>query len=138
MKKIFMILAMASVSHMAIAQAAMQSENDPGRYWGHFDVIKMTSKGEEHINVNYNLTPKPIVNTLNVNLNTPNPLALSLKLADAAGHTKYTWKPEQAAATYNKQFDISSLAAGVYVLNIYDASNEKVYSVPFTKQTAAN
>ena len=138
MKKIFMILAMASVSHMAIAQAAMQSENDPGRYWGHFNVIKMTSKGEEHINVNYNLTPKPIGNTLNVNLNTPNPLALSLKLADAAGHTKYTWKPEQAAATYNKQFDISGLAAGVYVLNIYDASNEKVYSVPFTKQTAAN
>lgn len=138
MKKMFMILAMASVSHMAIAQTALQSETDPGRYWGHFDVIKMTSKGEEHINVNYNLSPKPIGNTLNVNLNTPNPMGLSLKIADAGGHTKYTWKPEQAAANYNKQFDISDLAAGVYVLNIYDAGNSKVYSVPFTKQAAAN
>lgn len=134
MKKIFLLLAFAGISYNTIAQTALQSENDPNRYWGHFDVIKMTSKGEEHINVNYNLTPKPVGNTMNVNLNTPDPMALSLKIADASGRTKLTWKPEQAAATYNKQFNLSNLAAGMYVVNIYDAENNKVYSIPFNKQ----
>lgn len=134
MKKIFLLLALASLSNLATGQTARQSEADATRIWGHFDVIKMTSKGEEHINVNYNLTPKQIGNTLNVNLNTPNPMLLSLKIADAAGRTKYSWKPEQALANYNKQFDLTVLTGGVYVLNIYDGDNNKVYSVPFNKQ----
>jgi len=134
MKKIFLLLALASLNYMATAQTARQTEADPTRIWGHFDIIKMTSKGEEHINVNYNLTPKPVGNTLNVNLNTPNPLMLSMKVADAAGRTKYSWKPEQAAPNYNKQFDLTTLASGVYVLNVYDGNNNKVYSIPFSKQ----
>ncbi|MGN6569048.1 MAG: T9SS type A sorting domain-containing protein [Flavipsychrobacter sp.] len=134
MKKIFLLLALASLGQNVIAQSALQSENDPNRYWGHFDVIKMTSKGEEHINVNYNLTPKPVGNTLNVNLNTPNPMALSIKVTDASGRTKLSWKPDQASTDYNKQFNLSNLAGGMYVVNVYDANNNKVYSIPFSKQ----
>lgn len=106
-------------------------------YAGSFDVIKNTSKGEEHINVNYVLQPAPFINVLTVDLNTPDPMQLSVEVLNDAGAPVITWKPEQISYSYEKQIDISNLKAGTYKLVIYGEGNKKLHSVVFPKQNSS-
>jgi len=139
MKKILVVLALSCLFtniNVVNAQTVRQSAIDPTRVDGHFDVIKMTSKGEEHINVNYCLFPAPFFDVVKINLNTPDPMPMSIKIVSANGQTKFAWKPEQVSYRYDQQFNIQSLAPGLYHMDIYDANNNKMYSVPFSKEAS--
>lgn len=138
MKKLLLVLALSTLFANAVSAQARQSATDPTHVAGHFDVIKMTSKGEEHINVNYALFPAPFYDIVKMNLNTPDPMAMSIKIVNMEGQTKLSWKPEQISYRYDQQFDIHNLSAGLYHMDIFDADNNKIYSVPFTKAAAAN
>lgn len=133
-----LVLALSTLfANIGNAQAR-QSATDPTHVAGHFDVIKMTSKGEEHINVNYALFPAPFYDVVKMNLNTPDPMAMSIKIINTAGQTKLSWKPEQISYRYDQQFDIHNLSPGLYHMDIFDGDNNKIYSVPFTKEAASN
>lgn len=138
MKKLLVVLALSGFfTNVANAQTIRQSATDPTHVAGHFDVIKMTSKGEEHINVNYALFPAPFYDVVKMNLNTPDPMPMSIKIVNANGQTKLTWKPDHVSYRYDQQFNIQALPAGLYHVDIYDADNNKMYSVPFSKEAAA-
>jgi hypothetical protein len=135
MKKILLGLTFICVSIMANAQSAGQS-TPTGT--GSFDVIRNTSKGEEHINVNYALFPAPFVNILNINFNTPDPMMLSIKLLNSNSELVMNWMPSQAASRYDHSFDISNLSAGTYKMEIYGPEAKLVKTVTFEKQTGAS
>lgn len=135
MKKLFFALALICAGATVYAQSSLQ-HNDPNA--GHFDIVKTTTKGVERINVNYSITAPPIYNTLRLNLNTPDPMAMSAKIVNTGGHTVLTWKPEQANYTYGVDLDIAALKAGKYTIDVYGPDNSKVFSIPFEKSTGAN
>lgn len=138
MKKLLLVLALSTLFANVVGAQARQSATDPTHVAGHFDVIKMTSKGEEHINVNYALFPAPFFDVVKMNLNTPDPMAMSIKIVNTAGQTKLSWKPEQISYRYDQQFDINNLSPGLYHMDIFDGDNNKIYSVPFTKEATNN
>jgi hypothetical protein len=113
-----------------IANAQNQTQNP---YAGNFEVIKTTSKGQEHINVNYVLQPAPFTKVLVLDMNTPDPMKLSVKIVNSAGAVVANWMPDQVNSTYQKQFDISSFAVGKYSLDIYGDDGKKLKSVAFEK-----
>ena len=137
MNRILLVLALSALFvNVVNAQSARQSATDPTRVAGHFDVIKMTSKGEEHINVHYSLYPAPFYDVVKMNLNTPDPMVMSIKIVNTSGQTKLSWKPDHANYRYDQQFDIHALAPGLYHMDIFDGDNNKIYSVPFTKEAS--
>jgi len=132
MKKLF-LLAFAILC-MVQLQAQNQTHNP---YAGNFDVIKHTSKGTEGINVNFVLQPAPFINALHIDLNTPNAMAMSVKIVDVTGATVMNWLPAQVSNVYEHQFDISNLRPGMYKLEILGDANSKLHTVNFEKQIAA-
>ena len=130
MKKLLLSLVFIS---FCIAQVSAQKQtNDPNT--GHFDVIKNTAKGEEHINVNYVLQPAPFTNVLNLHLNTPDPMGMSVKIVNESGVTVMNWMPEKVNYTYSHLFDISNLKVGKYHVDVYGDDGKKLHSIVFQKQ----
>jgi len=131
MKKALMLIIAVSLCYCMSSQA--QQTSDPNS--GHFDIIKNTSKGAEHINVNYVLQPAPFVNTMHMYLNTPNPMKLSVKIVNTAGAVVLNWMPDQVGYSYEHDFDISGLNIARYRMDIYGENNTVVHSVYFNKRS---
>jgi len=131
MKKLFLLAFVAVFSFHSQAQKQTQ---DPNR--GNFYVVKNTSKGTERINVNFVLQPAPFTDLLHVDLNTPNPMAMTVKIIDAAGTLYMAWTPTQVSSAYEHQFDIANLKPGKYKLEILGDANNKLHTVNFEKQNA--
>ncbi|HXS38310.1 MAG TPA: hypothetical protein VN721_16530 [Flavipsychrobacter sp.] len=117
----------------ANAQIAKTNHLDPSVVTGHFFIKENTKGYEEQINVNYLLTPAPFSKVINMELGTANPRELSCKLVTAKGRTITDWQPTDISYVYHHQFDISSLNQGDYRLDVYSGKDNKVYSIPFTK-----
>lgn len=133
MKKILLSLMFYASGIMAIAQTANQSQQANS---GHFEVIQNTSKGEEHFNVNYFLSPATFVNELNMQLSTPDPIILSAKVLNSNSETVFNWTPAKSNL-YNLKFDISTLSTGSYRIEVYGPDGKKVKDIPFTKQASS-
>lgn len=130
MKKILLSLSFVVYGAMAIAQSVNQTH--PANT-GNFNVIQNTSKGEEHINVNYSFSPVTLMNELNLQLSTPDPMILSAKVLNSNSETVLNWTPSKSNI-YNQKFDISNLPAGNYHIEIYGPDSKKVKDILFTKQ----
>ena len=130
MKKLFIFVALIGICFGAQAQSARQS---PTPNAGSFMVKTTTAKGVENINVNYALIA-PFTSILKFNLNTPNPMAMSVKVTDMSGKVVKNWAPASTSYMYESEIDISTLKAGTYYFNIYGANNTKLHAVSFIKQ----
>jgi len=131
MKKL-LILSAVIFSMTANAQTSKQ-HFDAARIAGNFFIHEHTEKGNEQINVNYILSPAPFTNVLTVDLNMAYPRMLSVKITNSNNKTVFAWKPQSENYRYETQFDIASLPADSYNLNVYNAGGTKLHSIPFTK-----
>ncbi len=103
---------------------------------GHFEIDKPNkARGViEHINVNYAIAPAPFTNTLQLQLNTPDPMYFAADVIDAKGTKRIHWQPAQKSHSYNESVDISQLEPGAYQINITNgAKSESLYSISFQK-----
>ncbi len=103
---------------------------------GHFEIDKPNkARGIiEHINVNYAIAPAPFSTTLNLQLNTPDPMLFAADIIDAKGEKKIHWQPSQKGHSYNESIDISKLEPGAYQINITSGNkSESLYSISFQK-----
>ena len=129
MKKLLVVLSFICFCFGAQAQSSKQKA--PANA-GSFLIKTTTAKGLEYINVNYALMA-PFTNVLRFNLNTANPMSMSVKLTDMSGKVVLSWVPVVTDHLYETQLDISTLKPGTYHFNIYGANNTKVHSVSFIK-----
>lgn len=128
------LLILSAVVFSFTAQAQTRNQNyDPSRITGRFFIHQHTVKGDEQINVNYNLFPAPFSKVLTLALNTPYPRMMSVKITNSSDKTVLTWKPQSEDYRYEKEFNIAPLRPGDYNVNIYDAAGNKLHSIPFTK-----
>ena len=130
MKKLLLFLVFGYLCASS-AHAQIQKLNP---YAGNFVVSKHTSKGEEGANVNFVMQPVPFINVLHLDLNTPYPMAMSVKIVNTSGAVVLSWMPQTVNATYEHQFDIAALQPGKYKLEIFGADNMKIHTVSFEKQ----
>src|SRR6185437_10167713 len=104
----FLIFFVSLLSFSASGQITNQNY-DVSRLTGSFYIDVKSKSGVDHINVNYVLSPKPFSNVLKVNLNTPDPMYLAMKLTDMSGRVIASWKPETTSYKYMHEFDIAGL-----------------------------
>jgi len=109
-----------------------QQTTDPGSILGHFEVTNVTGGITNHTNVNYRLFPAPVVDTLNVDLNTPGTMYMAIDVLDASNVVLLTWSPTSANNSYLQAFDVSGFGAGTYHVNIKDSSSV-LNTIVFTK-----
>ena len=136
MKKILLLLSLFSVC-VTYGQSASKSNvhYDDSRVIGSFYYNIKGDKVEQHININYVLSPAPFTNTLHFVLGTAEPLAMHANVVNAAGVAVLKWAPAAVSYKYMDQFDISSLPVGKYHMDVFAGNSQnRTYSIPFEKK----
>jgi|SRR6185312_10710480 len=129
----YIMLFFVSLLYFSVNGQTTNQNYDISRSTGSFYIDIKSKSGVDHINVNYVLSPKPFSNVLKVNLNTPDPMYLGLKLVDMSGKVIASWKPENTSYKYMHEFDVAELAKGKYKVDVYNATS-KVHSISFEKE----
>ncbi len=132
MKKITLSLVFCTICTLNYAQTARRQSEMP--YSGSFYVVANTAKGQEQINVNYSLSTPPFVNSVNMQMNTPDPMMMMVKILNLNSETVMNWMPSQKSNRYGHSFDISNLSAGTYKMEIYGPDSKIAKTINFQKQ----
>lgn len=89
----------------------------------------------EKVNVNYEFSPKSPTAAASMMIHTPNPMPFWANITNAAGKVVFTWKPEQEVYLYRANWDISTLAAGSYTVNIFMGEQKgRIFNFQFDKK----
>lgn len=89
----------------------------------------------ERVNVNYEFAPKAPSSAASMMIHTPNPMPFWATITNAAGKTVFTWKPEQQVYLYRANWDLKSLPAGSYTVNIFMGEQKgRIYNFQFDKK----
>jgi len=105
----------------------------------HFEVdysnkAKGANAPQEHINVNYAYSQSADNNTLDLMLNTSDPVIFSVNVVDANGKVRAKWTAKEQSHIHQPKINISMLPAGNYTLNIFwNKSSTVIKSIPFNR-----
>ena len=91
--------------------------------------------------VNYRLLPATITDSVNVQLNVVNPTTkfagsdtyLGMEILNSSNSSLMSWNPTANKNFYFHHFDISSLSAGTYHINIKSSTGSVLQTITFTK-----
>lgn len=141
MKKLLFIIPLLACSSIVGAQttssgtASSQNAAIAASTSGWFEVA-LPGSTNKHYTVSYGLTTKPFITQMKMSLSVTNPIdnpmPLTGKIVDPSGIVKANWSGN-VGRSYSYTFNIASLAAGAYHLDIYDNMNNKVCTIPFDK-----
>ena len=105
--------------------------HEQGGMMGQFTVENNTSVNEvSNVNTDYTIFPNPAAEKLFISFADPNMQAYYIRITDMVGRTKYMLPSPQL----NNGIDVSTLALGVYLLQLTDNRTKAVITKKFIKE----
>ncbi|MBA3827607.1 MAG: hypothetical protein H0X33_01590 [Taibaiella sp.] len=134
MKKLLLALFLFSsvAGHAQITSSSANTAGSSSDIGGAFYVSDVIGTATHTYNVNYILSPKNVINTINVTLASSFSIPLTGKIVNSSGTTISTWSGT-VYNVYRTSFSVTSYPAGAYQLQLFDKSGNKVCTLPFTK-----
>ncbi len=92
-----------------------------------------TSIRRPEISVNYRVYPNPTAQTLNIELSSTEIMDMEISLVDMQGRSVGLQELIQLSGTAQRQWDISSLSEGTYILRFVEQAGPVIHSVRIQK-----